>query len=70
MKILMVAEENDGYPIIHPANCPFAMETYEYGTGHDYDCGLPWAKQHGYECMCESEGECPYLEIYKKPLDK
>ena len=69
MKILMVAEKYDG-DTIHPIDCPFAMETYEYGTGHDYDCGLPWAKQHGYECRCESEGECPYLELYKKPLDK
>lgn len=68
MKILVVAEENDGNPIIHPVNCPFAMEADEYG--HEYDCGIPWAKQRGDECRCESEGECPYLELYKKPLDK
>lgn len=70
MKILVVTAENDGYPTMHPANCPFAIETYEYGNGHDYDCGIPSAKQYGLECKCESEGECPYLELCKMPLDK
>lgn len=66
LKILVFAD--DGYPTIHPLDCPFAIESRDYE--HEYDCGIPRAKQYGRPCECESEGECPYLELYKKPLDK
>lgn len=67
LKILVFAD--DGYPTIHPADCPFAIESLDYE--HDYDCAIPQASQYCREaCKCESEGECPYLELCKKPLDK
>ena len=67
LKILVFAD--DGYPTIHPLDCPFAIESRDYE--HEYDCGIPRAKQYSHPCECESEeGECPYLELCKKPLDK
>lgn len=67
LKILVVAD--DGYPTIHPLDCPFAIESRDYE--HEYDCGIPRAKQYGYPCEYdESEGKCPYLELCKMPLDK
>lgn len=67
LKILVVAD--DGYPTIDPLDCPFAIESLDYE--HEYDCAIPKAHQYGRRaCECESEGECPYLELCKMPLDK
>ena len=66
LKILVVA--SDGDDTIRPMDCPFAI--WARGMGRDYDCGIPTAKEWGSECKCESEGECPYLELCVKPLDK
>lgn len=64
IKILVTSDDD-----IHPMDCPFAIWA-RTADGNEYDCGIPTAKQWGSKCECESEGECPYLEIYKKPLDK
>ena len=67
LKILVMAD--DSYPEIHPLDCPFAIESLDYE--HEYDCAIPKAGQYGRRaCECESEGECPYLELCKMPLDK